>query len=90
MEPEIVTGLNIYAFEAVFDVENSTVILEFDTQGHPAAIYQGMECHYACCTVSPESSVVMAYDPKHLRDETAVLIIRSIFEGAEVAAGSIP
>lgn len=85
MDPAEVTGLNTHAFAAVFDVENAQLLLEFDSCGHPAAIYKGYECHYACCTGSPESSVVMAYDPEQLSDETAVLIIRSIYEGAEVA-----
>lgn len=87
---EEIAGLNTYALNSVFDIEKATLILEFETEEHPAAIYQKGDYHFACCTVSPELSVVLSYHPMDLQDEAAVLVIRSIFEGAEVAEGYIP
>lgn len=79
-DPTTVTGLNEDAFRAVFDVDNTLRILEFDSGGHPAALYRGGERSYACCTANPQSSAVMVYDPEQMSDETAVKVISSIFE----------
>lgn len=77
--PKDTLGLHTDAITAVFDIENTPLIREFDISGHPAAIYQGESANYICCTSSPTASVVMEYDPDSLSEENAVKTIQSIF-----------
>ena len=79
-DPESVPKLHTDAFASVFDLKNTSLIRELDISGHAAAIYQGAEQNYICCTSSPTASVVMEYDPDAVSEEDAIKTIRSIFE----------
>ena len=72
--------LNKDALLSVFNIHQSSLIRSFEVSGHPAAIYENGTSHYICCTISPESSVVLQYSPAEMEDETAICIIQSIFE----------
>ena len=78
--PDVPSKLNEAAFQNIFNIQNSMMIHSFKVYDHPAAIYQCGIHHYACCTISPESSVVLHYDPTEMDDETAVQVIQSIFD----------
>ena len=82
-DPEDTPKLHTDAFAAVFDVENIPLVKELDISGHAAAIYQGAERNYICCTTSPTVSVVMKYDPDAVCEEDAIKVIRSIYEPME-------
>lgn len=87
-DPNDVTGLHMDAISAVFDIQHTELLQELEISGHPAAIYQLAERHVICCTIRPEDSVVLDYDPKSVSDHEATLVIRSIFEGPDVAKES--
>lgn len=78
-DPVSVTQLHKDALSTVFDVNRAECIKEFDASGHAAAIYSLDGCNYACCTTSPETSVVMEYPPDAVTQEESVNIIQSIF-----------
>lgn len=84
-DPDDVTGVHIEAISAVFNVEIAELLQELEATGHPAAIYELNGRHFMCCTITPETSVVLDYDPESVSDQEAVLTIRSIFEGPDVA-----
>ena len=77
--PESAAGLHTDAFRAVFDLDNTVLLKEFDVGGHAAAIYQGKSRNYICCTSSPTASVVMAYDPNAVTEEDMIRTIQSIY-----------
>ena len=78
--PNSITELDIHAIAAVFDVTSTVVQKKIDISGYPAAIYRGEGCSYLCCTSSPETSMVLEYDPEILGEEDALRIMQSVFE----------
>ena len=78
--PGSVTGLDTDAVSAVFDLEDAFLQLELDIQGYPAAVYALDGCHYLCCTSSPESTLILKYNPDSVSQDDAVKTIRSAFE----------
>lgn len=77
--PASVVGLDTNAISAVFDAEHTPVLREFEVSGHSAAIYQGENCRYLCCTSTPEASMVLEYDPDTLSEEDAIKVMESVF-----------
>ena len=75
-------ALDTEALEAVFSPEDASLLKTLTIADHPAAYYQGTQWTYLCCTTSPQTTVVLQYDPNVLSEETACRVIQSIFSGA--------
>ena len=80
--PQEELTLDTEALEAVFSPEDASLLKTLTIADHPAAYYQGTQWTYLCCTTSPQTTVVLQYDPNVLSDETAFQVIQSIFSGA--------
>lgn len=78
-DPDEGTGLNTAAMQAVFDWENTLLLKELTIAEHPAAYYQGETHSYLCCTPSPETTLILEYDPESISEEDAFRVIHSVF-----------
>lgn len=78
-----VSGVDIQALCEIFDAEDHLAEKEIDICGHPAALYLVNGRAFFCCTASAKSTVVLEYPPEVIADETALKILRSIFEPVE-------
>lgn len=78
-----VTGLNVDAISSVFDIENTVLQKEFDTYGHPAAIYQGKNHSYLCWTASPNVSGVLEYETGSISEDDLIKIAESVYQNPE-------
>lgn len=78
--PKAAVGLNTGAFHAVFDLDSAALIKEFDTCGHPTAIYQSQSRSYLCCTASPTASAILSYDPNAVSEADMIRTVQSIFQ----------
>ena len=56
---------------------------KLDICGHPGALYLVNGRAFFCCTASAKSTVVLEYPPEVITEETALKILRSIFEPVE-------
>ena len=77
---EKVSGLDTVAFYSIFPVDAARLQKELTIVDYPAAYYQQGARSYLCCTVSPEISLVLEYNPESISDEEAYKVIHSVFE----------
>lgn len=78
-----VSRVDIQALCEIFDAEDHLAEKEIDICGHPGALYLVNGRAFFCCTASAKSTVVLEYPPEVITEETALKILRSIFEPVE-------